>query len=323
MRGKAFQTSALGELAPIYPERESATNTGAPKVAFQLSREGWLQPFMRLAESEELERKRLANMPPFEVLNSVGDTKPGASVHAQVQLEDESLAPALVSQRFGKGKTVAFLVGDLWRWAMHQDPQDKASLQQAWRQWIRWSISDVPKRLEFDISENSEDRMVSVRLKVRDEQFKPTDRAQVQVTLTPPGQPPKSLAAEASSERSGEYEVRFMPISDGVYLIAAQAMAEDGSTMGAAETGWANHLLADEFQRLGPNQELLADIARQSGGEVISASGLESFVANLQSKKVPITETWLQPLWHQPWVLMLALACLCGEWALRRWNGLP
>ena len=35
----------------------------------------------------------------------------------------------------------------------------------------------------------------------------------------------------------------------------------------------------------------------------------------------PVTETWTRPLWHAPWVFLLALACFAGEWLLRRRRG--
>ena len=60
----------------------------------------------------------------------------------------------------------------------------------------------------------------------------------------------------------------------------------------------------------------------QSGGELISYDQLDEFAAELPNKKVPVTETWVYPIWHHPWVLLTAMLCLCSEWGLRRWKGL-
>ena len=49
---------------------------------------------------------------------------------------------------------------------------------------------------------------------------------------------------------------------------------------------------------------------------------LPSFVAGLPSRHAPITEPWTSPLWHQPLYFLVAIACLAGEWGLRRINGL-
>ena len=50
---------------------------------------------------------------------------------------------------------------------------------------------------------------------------------------------------------------------------------------------------------------------------------LASFVESLSSRRAPVTEAWTSPLWHAPWVLLLAIGCLAGEWGLRRMRGLP
>ena len=73
---------------------------------------------------------------------------------------------------------------------------------------------------------------------------------------------------------------------------------------------------------MAPDRELMERLAKQTGGEVVSAANLESFVRGLPTREAPLTESYTTPLWHQPWVLGLIVACLCGEWALRRWKGL-
>jgi len=43
----------------------------------------------------------------------------------------------------------------------------------------------------------------------------------------------------------------------------------------------------------------------------------------MPDRRVPITEPRVYPIWNRRAVLALALVCLGGEWALRRWKGLP
>lgn len=100
--------------------------------------------------------------------------------------------------------------------------------------------------------------------------------------------------------------------------------APDGSSVGQRETGWTVEPETEEFKQLAGNQALLERIASESGGQVLTLSELDRFVANVPQKKIPIVETWTYPLWHQGSVLAaLAIGCLVGEWGLRRWKGLP
>jgi len=49
----------------------------------------------------------------------------------------------------------------------------------------------------------------------------------------------------------------------------------------------------------------------------------ESFAATLPTRHADITEPYIRPIWHTPWVFALAILCLTAEWGLRRWKGLP
>jgi hypothetical protein len=66
----------------------------------------------------------------------------------------------------------------------------------------------------------------------------------------------------------------------------------------------------------------MEQIARQTGGEVVAAEKLNDFAAALLNRRAPVMETWTFPLWHQPLVFLLALACLLAEWGIRRSKGL-
>jgi hypothetical protein len=60
---------------------------------------------------------------------------------------------------------------------------------------------------------------------------------------------------------------------------------------------------------------------------MIELDALSSFARGLPHREAPITETWVTPLWDLkgilPAVFLLVLACFVGEWALRRWKGMP
>ncbi|MCO6458446.1 MAG: hypothetical protein J5I93_24340 [Pirellulaceae bacterium] len=323
-REGGYQGTALGELSPVYLDRA----TSAPSdVSWQwdLTREGWLQTWTRLRANEPSERQRLDAMPPFLVFNPPGEMKPGASILASVSAAgDENVRPALVSQRFGKGKSAALLVGDLWRWGMHREDLTQSDLPQAWRQLVRWLVSDVPKRIEVQARRDPDpSRPMRLEVLVRDDEFRPLSNASVALRGTDPEGNSFELATEPSSRQVGVYEARYWPRQDGGYRIEAVATAADGSEIGRRETGWTSQPSAEEFQQLQANRRLLDELARQTGGEVISSNQLESFVRGLPNRKVPVTEPWVYPLWHQPWLFGLAICCLCGEWGLRRWKGLP
>lgn len=319
---QAFGDTPLGELCPLYAPRSPDGKPGGP-YRLSITREGMLQPWVRLRETESSELTRLQELPGFQILNAAGDVKPGASLLAVVEASDGTPAPALVAQRFGRGRTAAWLVGDLWRWGMRRDAPEQDDLGQAWRQLAHWLVNDVPRRAEVRV-DAAEDPSQPVQLvaTARDESYLPLDNATVEFTVTPLSGEPFQLRAEMDETEAGTYKASYWSREGGAYRVEAAITAADGSFVGKAESGWTAQSGAAEFQDLRWNRPLLERIAEQTGGAVVSDQRLERFAAELPNQKVPVTETWVYPLWHRPWVMLAAMLCLCCEWGLRRLKGL-
>lgn len=318
-----FARTPVGEMLPVYLDRAAPA---APELGYRLklTREGWLQPWVRVRATEDDEAKRLDAMPPFKSLNRIDAIKPGASVLAEVEASGAT-HPALAVQPFGRGRVGALLIGDLWRWQLRRDDPEQSDLEKSWRQTVRWLVADVPQRVEVETrrAEGHGLPLQEIVVRARDKQFAPLDNATVKVTVKTPDGREIEIAAESSSRNPGEYLASFAPRVAGAYRAQVAATAADGSDVGQRETGWAVEPETEEFRTLSGNRALLEQIARDSGGEVLEVDQLGAFVSSLPNRKIPITENWTYPLWHQWSVLSLAIACLVGEWGLRRWKGLP
>ncbi len=325
-----YRRTPIGELLPVYLDRQPPTSRDQRGDAdgsyrLSLSREGWLQPWVRLRETEQAETERMESMPTFATLNRSGAIKPGATLLAGATDKSGKRRPALVVQRFGKGRAAAMLIGDLWRWQLHQKAEEPEDLAMAWRQTLRWLVAEVPRRIEFDVQRRHGDPGPSVELRigVSDSEFQPLDNATAELTLSTPSGKTLKLTAEADDDRPGTYVARYVPREPGAYRAKVLVRAPDGSVVGEREAGWTAEPAADEFRRLTPDLALLERIAQETGGEVVAADRLGQFVADLPNRKIPITESWVYPLWHHPLVFLLAIAALTAEWGLRRWKGLP
>ncbi|HJT34931.1 MAG TPA: glutamine amidotransferase, partial [Pirellulales bacterium] len=317
-----YQRTPLGELLPVYLDRgEVAPLEG---VRMRLTREGWLQPWVRLRSTENDEERRLAEMPEFHTLSRFRAIKPGASVLASVQTAEGEPLPALVAQQFGRGRAAALAIGDFWRWNLRRQNNAASDLETAWRQMIRWLVADVPRRVEAEAERSAtEPGVVRIAVRVRDELFEPLDNATVTVRVETPDQRQIELTAEPSDQGAGEFVATFAPRVSGAYRANITARAEDASEVGRREIGWAAEPATDELRTLRPNRELLGRLAEATGGELIAPDDLEGFVASLPNRKAPIVEAWTYPLWHQWSVFLFAIVCLVGEWGLRRSHGLP
>jgi uncharacterized membrane protein len=320
-----YAGTVIASMLPVYLDKPAGPNVTA-QWKLTLTREGWLQPWARLRATEAEEKTRLDSVPPFSVLNSVRDIKPGASVLATVSDPDNNTYPALAVQRYGLGRAAALTIGDLWRWGLRDESSQK-DLAKSWRQLIRWLVSDVPARVSVTAEPAAGGDAARVRLvvKVRDEEFKPLDNATAQLTIRPLHNPTNNLqlTAEASATQSGTYEATYIARDADAYSVEANVTQADGKVIGHGAAGWASDPAAAEFRSLSPNRALLQAIARRTGGQVLTLDGLKEFVRRLPQRPAPITEPHSDPLWQQPAVFLFALGCFVTEWGIRRWKGLP
>ncbi len=184
-----YQRTPIGDMLPVYLDRfEPPQNP--PTLRWDLAREGWLEPWARLRDTETAEKERRQTMPAFHVLNSVRSVKPGARIIATATDDHGAQHPALVTQRFGRGRTAALMVGDVWRWGM-RDASARNDMDKTWRQLLRWLVADVPRPVELAIETSAHQPAEAVRLGVRarDAQFQPLDDASVTIKIEPVSAP--------------------------------------------------------------------------------------------------------------------------------------
>ena len=322
--GKYVRTP-VGDMLPLYLDRLPNANS-AHLYKYELTREGWLQPWLRLRTIETEERTRMESLPGFQVLNQLRDIKPGASVLATATDAFGNKFPAVAVQRFGNGRVGVVAIGDLFHGGMGSE-QGQTDLAKSWRQMLRWLIADVPAQCEIRVvASDDTEGAVSLLVRARDKKFDALENASIEITVTGPGADGTTntvvIPAEVSEKEPGYYRATYIPREPGGYRAVATVTDVDGIRVGEVETGWTSEPLAKEFASLSPNRPLLEEIARKTNGELLTPNRLEEFMESLKEKKAPIIETYSYPLWHKPLVFLAALACFVSEWGIRRWKGL-
>ncbi|RMG40665.1 MAG: hypothetical protein D6725_02955, partial [Planctomycetota bacterium] len=222
-----YDRTVLADVLPVYMDRPHAADRAAavpaparrtgpsPAAAyrFRKTRQGRLEPWLRLDRSIEDDARHEDALPSLHVITPARTVKPAATILAHfTDTAGHPAGLALVTQRYGRGRAVAFLAGDLWRWRL-KTPSAHDAPDRFWRQLARWLVADVPPRHELTIDHPSADAgTLRCRIHCRDRSFAPDTRAAVRIEVyyhgreavsnAPPGptrrpQPPQ-VARQAS-----------------------------------------------------------------------------------------------------------------------------
>ncbi|WP_437194292.1 glutamine amidotransferase [Planctomicrobium sp. SH527] len=316
-----WDRSPVANTLPVYLNRTAAPLTG--NLRWSLTRDGWLEPWTRSRDTEQAEKSRLDNVPDLTIISSSSEIKPGARTLATVRNESDETHAALVIHSFGQGRTAALLTGDLWRWKL-QDSQEKADdAGKFWRQLARWLVGDVPRRIAISHrpTQLAGQPAATLRVQLRDQEYQPLDGEHVQIEVRLPDGKTVQVDAQPCADQAGTYEAIHVSRLSGAYTARATTTDSNGKPL-TAEIGWASNPTAQEFRKADINLKDLTKLADATGGQIVKATELEDFVSTLPFRNVPIMQTEMIPLWHRPWILLIALALLTAEWGLRRWGGL-
>jgi uncharacterized membrane protein len=316
-----YDHTPVGRMLPVYLDNMGSA-AAVENARFNLTREGWLEPWMRLRNNEADEEARMAAMPGFFSVNQTTAIKPGASILATVTDAQQKAHPAWVVQRYGSGHVAAVTVGDVWRWGL-SSPEAHADMDKAWRQLLRHLVVDVPDRIELQtpISSAGSYELVNAQVRVRDKAFRPQDDATVKIEAQEPDGTKLDLAAEPSADEPGLFESSIHARHAGAYRVKATVKDGTGTVIGETSTGWALNPAADEFASLTANRPLLERIAKWSGGRVLALDDLDAWAKQLPDTTMPMMETRVEPLWDHWWVLAVLVALLGTEWWMRQRQG--
>jgi uncharacterized membrane protein len=322
-----YEHTAIQQILPVHLDKSTDAQV-AGKMLMELTREGMLMPWARLRDNQTDEEQRLLEMTSFSVLNRLSSVKAGSNVVATINNALYQSFPALVVQRYGNGRAASLTIGDIWRWGM-KTTKSHEDMDKFWRQMFRWMVADVPEKISIQAMQQSDQSNQSVELQVtvRDKEFELLNNVSVAIEIRDPENQTIKLNAEPKLEQSGVFKATYIPHLNGGYIAKAVVTDLDGTELGSSETGWASDLDDLEFRSIKTNRALLEQIARQSGGRVIEAAELSDFARSLPNQNVPISETWTRPLWDSRpislGVFLVILICFAGEWAFRRWRGMP
>ncbi len=267
-----------------------------------------------------------SELPPLSTFNQLTRLKPGATALLLGSGPGVSEGQiVLASQRFGRGLALALPVQDTWLWQMHADiPLEDMTHEVLWRQIMRWMVNEVPDQLMITTSAEPAALSQTVQLQadLRDKDFFRINDANVTATIEAPDGSIADVPLRWTNRNDGEYSGAFIPSTTGLHRVRVQAVRGEDLV---ASASLALDAVEDngEFFSAQMRAPLLRRIAEETGGRFYALSDIGRLPSEVGYSGSGITRVESYDLWDMPIIFLLIVGLVGGEWAFRRYRGLP
>ena len=321
----SYQNTPIAGMLPV--ELEPAS-TRQPNLEFPLALtpEGKLAPIMKLGDDVLQSANNWQTLPPLRGYSSVKRAKPGATVLATHPVNRNEFGQHILmaTQNYGSGRSMVFTPYSSWRWGMLTEADDERH-ERFWRQVARWLTTMPKERLKLHLAKNTYRRKEPVLIEATayDTSYKPTNHASVRAIITDKEGKwaKKELYLEQVLGKEGLYRARFVPPKQGEYLVNAIGVLNYkpfGEQRGLFEVAESYA----EFTRAELNSNLLATLARISGGKNYTVEDAPKMTDEIPLVKSATSVMVDEELWDMPLIFLLITLFLVVEWYLRKRKGL-
>lgn len=324
-----YAESPLREVLPVELDGKGSYQTGA-NLRGVLTEPGKGHPITRLLPDPRANEEAWKKMPYLTSINGILRAKGEVLLRGAADGASGG-SPLLTVGRFGKGRTLALMSDDFWRWnfvsvGAREIGQNHLKLI---REAVRW-LAQEPALEQVQISSlggaKGPGEKIEFKLRVLKDDFTPAPHAALRLRVIGPEGEQISLEAAQGMEE-GQYSAEFIPTKEGSYRLEAEAHLA-GKLLGRDQKNLVVAFPFGEMEDGRPRPELLKRIAEISHGEFIpiaewNEQSLERVRTKLQSlAPSQVVERRQIPLWSTLWTFSLILLLLGSEWWMRRKWGL-
>ncbi|PYT03042.1 MAG: hypothetical protein DMF60_19560 [Acidobacteria bacterium] len=324
-----YGATPLADLLPIYLSGSKETPPETQTFKAAPADRGRDHPAARLVDQPDANAKAWEQMPAITLPEIISETKPGASIilEARSTKERNQVRPLLVEERYGRGKTMALLASDTWRWRMMLEFKDK-SFETFWRNLLRYTVESAPRPVEASTERSfyGTGEQMRIRAEVADEKFTRITDAAVSAHVTTPSGRAVDVPMKQSVEGGFEgYAGAFRPEEDGLYRVevtARRAGSKQTALLAPAQTSFIVGPLNREAREAAQNRELLKRIASETGGGYYTAAQTDKLIEDITHKEGAGSIRVPYDLWDMPINFLLIVGLAAGEWFIRKRKGL-
>lgn len=321
-----YINTPIADLLPVFLSGE--TTTESQTFFAQPTSRGKEHTAVRLADTTEASAKAWEQMPAITMPEIAREIKPGATVllEGRSKADKNRLVPLLVEERYGRGRTLAFLASDTWRWRMMLESKNNAfetfwlNLSRYLVEAVRYKIEAAPERIFYGKHEQAK-----IKVEVGDEKYQHVAGAQTSARVITPTGASIEVPLKAANEEGFEgYTGSLVPEEDGLYKVEVTAKKGDKSAaiLGTTQTSFIVGQLNREAHDAEQNRELLKRISADTNGNYYTLSQSKNLVEDLTHIESNNSVRVSYDLWDMPFNFLLAVGLAAAEWFIRKRKGL-
>ncbi len=265
--------------------------------------------------------------------------KPGSEILLEARRGNRDL-PVLVAQRYGEGRILLLTTEDFWKASLSESGKlEKSPTARFWIQAIQWLaqreeesdeedplIAGITDKAHYDPGETV--TLAAFLRKPGKENEWGWAEARVAVEEPPLDEASASGNSAASATRilatlkfpkpdsRGRMELTWTPPHDGRFKILLQGNQEGGRDEVVCHFTVGRPFR--EFDRQGLDEDLLREIARETGGGYYAPLNARDIAEAFERNPLVTNRTVETDLVDSPYLLALFCAIVCAGWILRR-----
>lgn len=321
----SWRTSRLEELLPVTFDNDTDVNLER-SFHLELTEEALRHPVFQLDNGQK-NLNVWQSLPTFQQYGRVLDKKPGAVVWAQHSHDEgpNGRRILMASQYYGAGLSAIISVQSLWRWRLAKE-LDPTHFDRFFQQLLRFLGQSGSREVSVQFADQEQGPGLEVTALI-ERRPRPDgtgmDEAKTYNVRVEDPQHGELLIREITLRPLRPAEIRFRTEEEGVY--AVKVTNEDGVQMAARPLEIRE--IDREMERTSRDLENLRQWAGLSRGLAIpleECGDVKELLNDALTRAAALqrSRTARRPLGMNGWVLAWLLACLGGEWALRKVWGL-
>ncbi|MEE2821594.1 MAG: glutamine amidotransferase [Acidobacteriota bacterium] len=328
-----YQNTPIEEILPVwlYEEEDRPRSLYIQEESkIQLTNQGLRHPAFQLSGEDAQNLSQWDSIPALLDWNVVKGIKSGATILARLNTSmgntpENDNPPLFVSQRYGRGHTLAMLTGSSWQWQMLRDHEDQTH-EIFWRQIMRWLVSSARDHItiETDREVYSQNEPVHLRAEIRDKSFSLINDAQVEASITSPGGEVEAVALQWDAHEDGVYRAQWTTHEDGLHTVGLTAKTKTQENIKTFETDTAflTSTGSQEYFEAFQKKDFLEKLALETGGSYYTVSETDQIPEQIMYTKSHTSVIKILDIWDMPFNLFVMISLLSAEWILRRRYGL-